>query len=329
MAKKLIKIALILFILLIPFVSISLIVKNNMMRFMDKEYAWYKQNKDYMESHNEYARVLIMGDSVAKVGWFPRELSDDSYNYSLGGVSPIEEYYYLKEYLKNNKAPEYIIFTQGMDHFWMAETIWDRSIYFHRMSVSDLNEIINVCDKYKDKEILGNKDRIDAFLYKIYSPSQYGTAFCNGLLSSKRFNENNQKIEEAIKNKGQVLISSGKNPNSSSDIAKKKRFNCNIVINKYFEQIIDICIDNNIGFVFQSPPLNKATYESLSEPFLKEYQKYMESIQKKYPQTKIDQTVFYYDNKYFEDSVHLNEEGVHKYTSEMKNKYKRVFKETK
>ncbi len=329
MTKKLIKIALILFILLIPFVSISLIVKNNMMRFMDKEYAWYKQNKDYMESHNEYARVLIMGDSVAKVGWFPRELSDDSYNYSLGGVSPIEEYYYLKEYLKNNKAPEYIIFTQGMDHFWMAETIWDRSIYFHRMSFNDLDEIFDICNNYKDKTILDNKDRIDEFLYKIYSPSQYGTAFCNGLLSSKRLHENNQKLEEAQKNKGQVLISSGKPPTDCSDIDKKKNFNCNKVINKYFKQIINTCIDNNIGFIFQSPPLNKATYESLSKPFLKEYQKYMESIQKKYPQTQIDQTVSYYDNKYFEDPVHLNEEGVHKYTSEMKNKYKRVFKETK
>lgn len=327
MAKKLIRIALIIFILLIPFVSISLIVKNNMMRFMDQEYSWYAQNKDYMEHHKEYTRILIIGDSVSKVGWIPKKLSVDSYNYALGGVSPIETYYYLKEYLENNKKPKYVIYTQGIDHFIVAERLWDRSIYFHRLSGHSLDEIIHVCNKYNDKTILDGKSKIDSFLYEIYSPSKYGTAFCNGLLSNKRKNENIIKYKEAVKNKGQVWISSGNTIDKENDFARNKEFKQNEVIDYYFRRIIKLCEKNNISLIYQSPPLNKVYYKKIKERFKKQYMLYMEKMQKEFPNVLIDYSIFSYDSNNFEDTFHLNKRGALRFSKEMKKKYKNIFKE--
>ena len=78
---------------------------------------------------------------MAKCSWIPKELSDDSYNFSLYGTCPMEEYYYLREYLSNHSAPQVLIYSQQITHMINAEAFWSRSVYFHRMSKDDLRDL--------------------------------------------------------------------------------------------------------------------------------------------------------------------------------------------
>ena len=75
------------------------------MAYMDVEYAMYKQQKDYISKNHDTNRVLILGDSRAKASFMPDVLGEDVYNISLGGISPVESYYMLKEYLENHAGP--------------------------------------------------------------------------------------------------------------------------------------------------------------------------------------------------------------------------------
>ena len=79
------------------------------MYIYDEEYASYKQTMDYVTNSNEYNKNLIFGDSVAKAGIIPKNISDDTYNISLAGATTIEEYYILQDYLENHEPPKNLI----------------------------------------------------------------------------------------------------------------------------------------------------------------------------------------------------------------------------
>ena len=90
------------------------------MSYMDVEYAMYKQQKDYISKNHDTNRVLILGDSRAKASFMPDVLGEDVYNISLGGISPVESYYMLKEYLENHDAPEYLILAYAPMHLCLS-----------------------------------------------------------------------------------------------------------------------------------------------------------------------------------------------------------------
>ena len=54
----------------------------------------------------------------------------NSINLSVGGGTPIEGYYTLLEYLKNNKKPLYILLSYGPFHFEQADWFWTRNVRF-------------------------------------------------------------------------------------------------------------------------------------------------------------------------------------------------------
>ena len=60
--------------------------------------------------------IIILGDSSGKAGIIPDRLGEDVYNVAVGGFSPVEQYFYLKKYLQNGEAPEYIILTYTPYH---------------------------------------------------------------------------------------------------------------------------------------------------------------------------------------------------------------------
>ncbi len=72
-----------------PFMLIAVMTRvmviNDPMSCFEGEYACYRQNREVAQHSDRYYRVLICGDSTAKTSWVPALLSDDSYNYALGG----------------------------------------------------------------------------------------------------------------------------------------------------------------------------------------------------------------------------------------------------
>ena len=315
--------------LLIPyFICCPIIINKYPMKFMDEEYAYYQQNKDYSEMSSGYSRILILGDSTAKAAWLPAQLSDDTYNLALGGVSPIEEFYYLREYLQVHDAPQAVVFTQGADHFWGLDTFWTRSMYFHRFKLEDLYDLLQEIRGFNDKSIFGEVCMNgECFLYLTYSPIKYSNAFVKGLLSSKRYIQNRDKYTAVSKSKGQTQFGTAEYYDGvSAKYMGRDSFEASPIIDHYFRKMIELCEEYHIQFVFQNPPINESTYTKLNKQFISEYKVYLNGIGKDYPDALVDPELFSYESIFFGDSTHLNRKGTIRFSNEMKKKYQNIFR---
>ena len=86
-----------------------IIVKKFPMTIFDEEYASYKQVLDYINDSDEYNKVLVFGDSVAKAAISPTIISNSMYNLAIAGGTPIEQYYLFDEYLKHHEKPKTVV----------------------------------------------------------------------------------------------------------------------------------------------------------------------------------------------------------------------------
>ena len=96
--------------------------------YMDDEYAMYHAQRDYLLENQDHNDVIILGDSRTKAGLMPELLSDSTYNLALGGASPIEGYYSLREYLDNHPAPGTLILCYAPMHYMDVDTLWTRTV---------------------------------------------------------------------------------------------------------------------------------------------------------------------------------------------------------
>ena len=232
MRKQICLIIIKIFTLSLPFICMSLAVGLFPLKFMDNECAQYYQNREYAEFHEDYCRVLIIGDSLAKAGWMPDELSDDTYNFALGGLCPIEEYYYLRDYLQYNEAPEYVILTQGLERFFSLGTLWDRSVYFHRISLTEMLEVYKSARELKDEIVFSNKSLVDLMFYKIYSPTLYSTAFFKGIFTD-RLKNNIASYNGVKKSRGHSFFITNNGFNGIGEIAGYDSFESSSIFDEY------------------------------------------------------------------------------------------------
>ena len=90
-------------------------------------------------------------------------------------------------------------------------------------------------------------------------------------------------------------------------------------LDQYYRKIIDLCVENDIEIYSLNMPLIATTFEEskkISEPF----SAYFETLQKDYPAAQfpkvhIETSFAPYDEKFFDDADHLNEDGARVYTS--------------
>lgn len=317
---------------MVPIIVFSAVVPIAMskypMYFFDGEYAMYQQQKDYVQNSTDYNRIVIIGDSKAKAAYCPWLLSDDTYNFSLGGTSPLENYYYFKEYLGNHDAPQTVIISYAPFHFFESETLWTRSVYFHRMSDSEMKDIYTVASAFDDTDHITKDFYKQLLLYRIYSVNKYGKTFLKALLKMVR--ENRYKINaEMYQNlssfKGYASFGKLEYCDAVNPEADYTDFEPTDILDNYFRKMIELCIHEGINVIIDTLPMNKATYEACHENYLLDYSNYMKGIQRDYPEITVNTDLCFYDNTYFGDSTHLNRKGAEKYSEYMKNKYPELF----
>lgn len=293
------------------------------MHFFDGEYAEYQQQKDYIYNNDDYNRVIITGDSKAKCAYYPALLSDDTYNIALGGVSPIENYYYLKEYLENRQQPTTVFVSFTPDHFMNASQIWTTSIYLHRLSNFELNSIYEISQHYADT-FISHDFRKKTLEYKYYSIKKYGKAFIY-YFTEDRYKKNVKMYYSLSKDKGQVCFGKADYSDGVNAEANYTNFKPSDIIDHYFHLTIDMCLDYGINVIVDTLPMNKSTYEACCESYLSDYSNYMKKLQEEYPQIIVNTDLYYYENEYFGDSTHFNSKGTEKYSKYIKEKYSGVF----
>ena len=323
-------------VLLLPF---PLIVTIAMSAFpaslFDGEYGWYRQHQDYAQGHDAPSRVLIIGDSASKVACRPELLSEDTYNFSLQGATPIEEYYTLREYLENHDAPEYLLCMNGPWYFVTDQYFWSRQVYFHILSgdvMEDIEEQLRQTGDFAPFGVssLGEFQK-EAALYRLYAPQKYSVVFLKNLFlaltgrgSRAAYEEN---YEYAAANKGPSSYYQQQNNEAPALVVDKDTFSPSPLIDRYFRALIGLCREHDIQFIFQSVPQNPNLKDSVSGNWLAGFEAYMEDVRSDHPEISVDASVEWYESGLFSDAWHLNQAGAERYCAELREKYPYVFSE--
>ncbi len=316
-------------ILMIPLVIISvvsaLLISHDPMKYYKEGYSCYLQNKLVSGSKDSNYRVLICGDSTAKTDWLPASLSEDTYNFSLGGVSPVEEYYYIRDYLQNNEIPEYIIYSMSISHYMEAGSFWQESVYFHTLDIEDLLDVLVTKRSFRESSLWGDKGLLDIIGYYTYSPVLYGTALVEGTLHD-RSKFNIDMYNEVINNKGQYCYNKDKNVEKRIDDSLAcSAFTPDPLIDYYFRKTIELCEDNGIRFVYQLSPINASTYSIVSPDVVEQWYDYLDDIRMEYQNANFDGELIIYSDELFSDPTHLSPDGVASFSAEMRERYAYIF----
>lgn len=295
------------------------------MWYMDEEYAMYRQHKDYVTENADYNHTVIIGDSRTKAGFVPEELSDGCYNLALGGTTPIEGYYTLKEYLEYHPAPECVVIAYAPMHYMDVDALWTRNIYFHVMNHEDTEELFETAAACECKEnILIEDYPLEYMMYQLYMPNKYCTALKNSCFVG-RHGANVEKYDLMVTSRGQNYFGLADGSGDVNGEAKEEDFVASDVITLYMQKMFDLCEEQGITVVVEQLPMNETSRNILTDDFKLHYREYMSELSEANPEVKLFGDFYVYPNDFFGDADHLNPLGASEYCLYMKQRYPEIF----
>jgi hypothetical protein len=276
--------------------------------------------------------VLFMGASGMLAGLNP-EVFDSAFHDSVYSVNmalpalPIaSNYHYLKDYLANNPAPQYIIMPLHLtfEPFLLFDTYANQGLNFpdellsYFWNVEGKNQVVNYL-------LPIHVYRASVFKY-----------LKNRIMNPKDINQtrqrNNQIIEKMIAQKGYYFIQEqSKFPEGSLPEDYTAPSDCDTCIKQmpnpfsdpYVEKFFDLTEKKNIQVMLVTYPMRRGSLAQYPET-----PKQLKDLTKNYSHVSLPPEgwqIPFYDNRYFSDPHHLNIEGSTDYTKRIANSFREKY----
>lgn len=305
--------------------------------YMDIEYPAWKYTKDFTSksfsesiggsSADETAYTVILGDSRAMADLIP-ELIDESVpmsstNLAVGGATSIEMYYTLNNLIKNGHTPEKAIIMFAPFHYSVIDNFWERNAYFNYLSVSDMYDLYAYAEAAKSETLLKSGYKNDLLSYRLRFPDKYLPALLNAKLFG-RYSINNEEYNLVTSNHGYGEFGTADGCeylNFETSYDRMHTTGDAVLLDIYMNKLLKLCTENGIDTILAVPPMNEASFNSLSSSYVEELTSYINDIKLKYPAILVDGDIPCYDNCYFGDSSHLNRKGAELFTEEFVDKF--------
>lgn len=288
--------------------------------YMDGEYPYWMEQKDHVMEDGQKQEILLLGDSRMKMDLLAYELSDDAYNIALGGGSPIEMYYAMKNYLEHHPVPKAVFIAFGPIHYQEPECYLTRNVYFHYLDNDTIDEANRVI-----KENGGKDFSADSTPYQYRLPSAYLKPVVKSLIKP-RTQENLAVYQKTREHRGQMF---GRDKSMETVYTPETKFDsfvCADYLDYYMKSLIELCLENKIPIYIEQMPMGNPGYQKLADKgYLDAYEQYMEALEDEY-HIPVNKKIPVYPAGDFQDNSHLNEEGARKFTRQFKEKYENVFR---
>lgn len=291
------------------------------MYYMDDEYPYWKQQKDYVNSNSDYNDILILGDSTAKSD-ICTDLDDDlsMYNLAIGGATSTELYVSFRNYLKVHDKPKAVIMMFASRTLVSNPSFWGRTIYFNFFSWSELEELYEIGKELNDPIWTSDWLRLNILRYYFKDPNHYLAAVNNSSLFG-RYSENVNMYEQVERDKGWMLFGTEDGAYGENYLTTLESFKVGPMEDYSIRRIIELCEENDIEIIVEPPPAKTSDLGEIQENVLSEYEAYLQQLQQDYPYALVNTSLAYYDNEYFGDDNHFNRKGAEMYTAEIIDKY--------
>ncbi len=302
--------------------------------FANGEYAIVDVQNEYEKNDHTYNRVLIMGDSVAQSSYIPKDLSNDVYNLSLGGETPVDGYFRLAEYLENHEAPEYLFCSYNPSEFSTPRFIWKGIISSTGIPLDMAMKIMEDAKNYEDSELNRDHSKLQALAchYGVYPDSVVANikALFYNIFQGSCYERYVEQRDWVIEHRGQwpYYTKGGKNDDVRKlPMLKDGSFYAADMMETYMKRIISLCEEKGIAFIYETVPFNESSYNHVDPIYKESYAAFWRNISKEYPNATLNGDICFYSDIYFSDNCHLNLDGADKFTKHIREKYSDIFEE--
>lgn len=309
------------FCVLLPFIVLGIYMRQHTLSFIDGEGPHYIWNREKTNTSQEKQyRVIILGDSTANAAYVPELLSPDTINLALGGTTPAENYYTLRDWLDHNPAPDicYISFTDG--YLQMERFFWTRAMYFHRYSLPQNVELLKAAVSYHEPSILTEHYWLDFIAYEMYLPNKYIAAFMNASFN-QRYKSNSEAMASDDLHGGRYIAVGTREYDGTNPITYNE-FHVNPLFEEYYKKIIELCVKEGITPRVVRLPL--PDNRPFTDNFKMMFNAYYENLQNEYPSLTVDLFPTYPMDR-FRDGGHMNSHGANQFSTELKERYPEDF----
>ena len=315
--KKMLKLIFKCFWVMLPLIALCFYMSEQYLYFLDDEASAYTLSKEMTNTTQEkYYGVIILGDSGANSAYVPEVLSDDTINLSLGGMTPVENYYVLKEWLEHHEAPRACYISFKDDHMHEAECFWVRAMYAHRLCINEELEILKAAAKYQEESIATEHYLLDYISYKLWFPDKYITSFLNASF--------NQRYDGNVATQQYIRFHRGRYIGMDTrvyDVEEENLYSefwVDPMFDEYYKKMIELCMEYGVAVHLVKVPYPDNTF--FSDEYLANVNSYYDKLQNDYPDITVD--IFSeYGRDCFLDKDHMNIRGGRRFSAEIKEMY--------
>jgi len=275
---------------------------------------WYYFTQIFEEKIEvQKSNIIFLGDSRVNTNIDVKKIPK-AWSFAAGGSSPIEMYYALDNYIRIYSKPDTVFVSFSPRTFIEAYSFWAYAIRNDYFSNKQFSEICENLKPFPADTVLGSFPYLYYLLYKANYIEYYQTdLYKNHVFLAKK--KNTQIINHFQSEKGVWVYPNLKNGCSDLNYESKlSSFNISGLLNLYFIKLLDLCKEKDIHLIFEFMPMNESSYQALNANFVTGYKEYIKSIANKYPDFAINDTLYFYKDKYFGDESHLNAKGKQIYT---------------
>ena len=297
-----IRFVLVALITFIIFYSISLFsVQSYQMYYESREYPMWLHVKSLINGKSDVKqKLVVIGDSRAKAGYEPVLSDDNTLNLAVGGSTPIEGYYILKTFLRNNPVPDNLVLSYSPLHLAHSMFFWERTVKYDFLPDNELDEIVGELKQHNDSGI-GKENLIWKYAYLT---SMYISSVVEGV-KKKRWIINDKVKINLISSKGHAYFGTRHGVSSlNGEVKLAHDFNSSELINYYFIKLIELAKSKSMKVSWYTMPFNEASCKKVSPELVKNFNKYIQLISSK-TEMNVIKNIHCMDNKYFGDGSHV------------------------
>ncbi|MCI9624906.1 MAG: hypothetical protein HFI23_16495 [Lachnospiraceae bacterium] len=319
--KHIIKLAIKGICVMFPMLAIYAYTWFNPLGYMDEESPHYLWNKEKVNSEETcYYDTIILGDSMANAAYMPEVLSDTAINLSLGGMTPVENYYVLQDWLTTHRAPQVCYLSFQDAHMIMEDCFWTRTMYSHRFRREQNLEILRTAEIFREPTIITDTYKTDFISYELFLPNKYIASIMNsGFNQRYEKNVETQKRDELHRGR---YVARGADEFEGGEKAALEEFYVNPIFEDYYRRLIAMCVENGIQVRIVKLPHPENV--GFTEEYKAQFHEFYGNLQKDYPEITVD-WITNYDRKCFVDANHLNTYGALKLSSDIRALYPEDF----
>jgi hypothetical protein len=309
-----------------------------------KDYPLWRYKMEVMEGKISFAdspQVLFLGDSTATAAINPIDYNQPSLSLAIGGTTPVEMYYALKNYLKHYPAPRKIIYVLTPYHYAFQEIFAKKTLTYRFLSWEELREVGATMQKFKNYfypvgvtlsglEGLGfllsppSLFLLDIFLSQLaLSPLQQASLSKDLILAHKK-DQHAEVYKKIVKDQGHLSFGDQPIGVGAPNEVHFLNFRPNPVFHDYLKRTIALALEHKIQFILEQAPIKSSSFFLMTDRFKTDYIDFLRSLSvppEHQALLRVQERFFPLSDDHFTDSTHVNLMGMQAYQAYVQQRY--------